>query len=345
MNRMSAYLAALTMCTVVLPTVANAQSLDVVGTRAAGMAGAFVGVADDASASYWNPGGLAAGAYFSLVLDGGAEQAVPDQSPKGRKQSAFLMGLAMPALGVTYYRLQRSVATPFELLVPADGLTADSEVPGVLPVRVDSLVTHHAGVSLVQSVLNNVAIGATLKLVRGVAASEPFGFVAAEAALDQHDLRGRASNKFDVDVGAMATYGSLKAGLTIRNMRQPEFKLPDDERSVQLERQARAGVSYALSPNWLVAADVDLLEKDDAFGERRDVAVGVEGRLARRVTLRSGLRLNVAGSTNGVGDDTDRAFAFGGTFAARAAVLIDGAAILGGDRAGHGWRVAARFVY
>ena len=33
------------------------------------MGGAFVAVADDASAVYWNPGGLAAAAYFSLVVD------------------------------------------------------------------------------------------------------------------------------------------------------------------------------------------------------------------------------------------------------------------------------------
>jgi len=41
---------------------AAAQSTESVGTRAQGMGGAFVGVADDASAVYWNPAGLAGGA-------------------------------------------------------------------------------------------------------------------------------------------------------------------------------------------------------------------------------------------------------------------------------------------
>ena len=50
-----------------LPLDAGAQSTESVGTRAQGMGGAFVGVADDASAVYWNPAGLAGGAYFSLV--------------------------------------------------------------------------------------------------------------------------------------------------------------------------------------------------------------------------------------------------------------------------------------
>ena len=48
---------------------AAAQTFEVVGTRAAGMGGAFVAVADDASATYWNPAGLALGHMFSLVVD------------------------------------------------------------------------------------------------------------------------------------------------------------------------------------------------------------------------------------------------------------------------------------
>jgi hypothetical protein len=345
MNRMSVFLGALAVGCGVLSPAANAQSIDVMGARAAGMGGAFVGVADDASAIYWNPGGLAAGAYFSLVLDGGTERAIPDQSLRGRRQSSFLLGLAMPALGLTYYRLQRSVAAPYALLEPAGAAISPPTLTGALPVRVDSLVTHHAGITLMQSLSDNVAVGTTLKLVRGIAASEALGFVTADVALDHEGVRGRATNKFDFDVGAMATYGSLKAGLTIRNMREPEFETPEGERALRLDRQARAGVSYALTPNWLVAADLDLLETQDALGDRRDVALGVEGRPVRRLTVRSGLRLNAAGS----GDDSEiapaHAFALGGSFAATAAVLIDGAAILGGDRGGRGWRVAARFVY
>ncbi len=39
--------------------------------RAQGMGGAFVGVADDATASWWNPAGLATGAYFNVVIEKG----------------------------------------------------------------------------------------------------------------------------------------------------------------------------------------------------------------------------------------------------------------------------------
>jgi long-chain fatty acid transport protein len=47
---------------------ANGLSLNSVGTRALGMGGAFVGLADDASAIYWNPSGLAfiKGSYIGV---------------------------------------------------------------------------------------------------------------------------------------------------------------------------------------------------------------------------------------------------------------------------------------
>ena len=73
--------AAVLACLLAFPVQARAQSLDAVGTRAQGMGGAFVGIADDASAVYWNPAGLAGGAYFSLVIDGNTAEAIPDGLP------------------------------------------------------------------------------------------------------------------------------------------------------------------------------------------------------------------------------------------------------------------------
>src|SRR3954453_8633499 len=65
-----------------------------VGVRAAGMGGAFTAIADDASAVYWNPGGLASGAFFGLTLD----HNMADQG------SASTIALATPPLGLSYYR-------------------------------------------------------------------------------------------------------------------------------------------------------------------------------------------------------------------------------------------------
>lgn len=336
MNKMR--LAALigVLCAGPSPGVVNAQSLDVIGTRAAGMGGAFVGVADDASAVYWNPAGLAAGAYFSLVLDGGVRRAAPDEGPRGEKHSSFLLAATMPALGLSYYRLRAAVAS-------ADS-PAMSAPTGTPSVRVDTLVTNHAGVTFVQSLVPSVAIGSTVKLVRGIAASGLTESAGAAEALDSAEPRGDGATRVDLDLGIMAAGRRVKAGLTLRNVREPEFTTPEG-RTLKLERQARAGVSYALTSGILLAADADLLTSADGFGERRDAAFGIEGRLARRAWVRSGLRFNTAGNSDGQPDGTGRAFTAGGSYAATASVTIDAVVISGGDRAGRGWGISARFVY
>lgn len=322
---------------------AFAQDFAAVGTRAAGMGGAFVGVADDATAIYWNPAGLAAGSYFSLVLDRAATEAVPEGSRLGTEKSSYFIGLAMPALGLGYYRLQAATARPAPSLLTGIGGLPELGLTAADPVQVDTLVTHHGGVTLVQSLWEGVAIGTTLKLVRGLAASTRTAAVTAEDALDSEaaEIFGRATNQFDLDVGIMAAGGPLKAGLTLRNLREPGFAPAGGGDDLVLERQARAGVSYAVNPTWIAAADVDLLRTRDAFGERRDVALGTEGRLSSRFVVRAGASFNTVG-----GEVAERqAFSVGGSFAAKAAVFVDGHFTTGSGNTGHQWGIAARFVY
>src|SRR5687768_825184 len=65
---MSRSLALLLM--VLLPvSSAGAQTFETAGVRALGMGGAFVAVADDVSAVWWNPAGLATGPFFSLAIE------------------------------------------------------------------------------------------------------------------------------------------------------------------------------------------------------------------------------------------------------------------------------------
>src|SRR5688572_25043230 len=83
---------------------AEAQTFEGPGSRAQGMT-AFVAVADDASAVYWNPAGLASGAYFSLVLDRTDAETSADGNSAGSR-SSWLLALTMPAAGLSYYRLR-----------------------------------------------------------------------------------------------------------------------------------------------------------------------------------------------------------------------------------------------
>jgi|SRR5581483_4403360 len=77
---------------------ADAQMYETVGVRAQGLAGAFVGVADDATATWWNPAGLAGGPYFDLIAALERPDAAPDSRP-------IAVAIAMPSLGLSYYRL------------------------------------------------------------------------------------------------------------------------------------------------------------------------------------------------------------------------------------------------
>ena len=306
------------------------------------MGGAYTGIADDASAVYWNPAGLAAGAIVSVVLDLGQGSATPDAFDVGQDRSSFLMALSTPAVGLGYYRLRSTSASPGIRLFGPGGAPALSAVG---ELRTESLVTHHAGVTVVQSITQGIAVGSTLKFVRGVAGSQILAGSDPEAALDAGaDLIGRASNKFDLDVGIMAYGGPLKAGLTVRNLREPEFPLPGDAGELVLDRQARAGLSYAISRGWLAAADFDLTKNRDVFGERRDAAFGVEGQVLRQVWVRSGLTFDTTGG-DGFDDHRAAAYSIGGSYAARAGLLVDGHFSTGSGRAGQQWGVAARFVY
>src|SRR4051812_24538873 len=84
-----------------------AQTFEVIGTRAAGMGGAFVAVADDASATYWNPAGLALGHMFSAVFDRNVNDVTPESLDDAtRHQTGSLITLGMPAVGFAHYQLR-----------------------------------------------------------------------------------------------------------------------------------------------------------------------------------------------------------------------------------------------
>jgi hypothetical protein len=322
-----------------LPRPGTSQTFDTVGTRAAGMSGAFVAVSDDASAAFWNPAGFAAGSYFSLLLDWGAGETDTGIDEPGAGRSNWMVALGVPALGLSYYRLRGTVVGP---VTATAGLPDDRNVTGTEELRVRSLVTHHLGSTLVQSILPGVAVGATLKLVRGVASSEVGSPLDRESLLDGEGLPSQAKTRFDADLGVMAAFSKIKAGLTVRNLTEPDFVAPNGE-ELTLERQARAGVAVMPLPGWVLAADVDLLETRGITGiDGRDVAIGAEGQVWRRAFVRAGTRFATDDSGPGGRRSTT---SFGGSFAVLASVWVDAQVTTGSHWAPRGWGVGARFVY
>jgi hypothetical protein len=91
---------------------AGTGGMEVLGVRAQGMAGAFVAVADDATAVYWNPAGLPTGDLVSLVAERSHVSLPRTAAGDGPalRTGAFLIGT--PPLGLGYYRLGSTHVVP-----------------------------------------------------------------------------------------------------------------------------------------------------------------------------------------------------------------------------------------
>jgi hypothetical protein len=317
------------------------------------MGGAFVAVADDASAAYWNPAGFASGNFFSLLLDSTTSKSDPAEPDGARKERSFLFAMGMPALGLSYYQVRLDTVSTAGLKAGATALSTAGLMAGLTErglkavgaraeepheVRVQTLIAHHTGATVLQSIGPGIAVGATLKLVRGIASSQVVPDGRRETLLDQaSELRGKGSSRFDTDIGVMKAGSLFKLGLTIRNVTNPEFETPEGDR-VRLRRQARAGVAIVPLGGWVVDADLDLTSAPGVLGPVRDFAVGTEGRLGRKAFIRGGLRTNTRHSS-------ETAVAAGASYMLVTSFLID-AQVTGGDaRMNRGWGISARFVY
>lgn len=309
-----------------------AQGPAPVGLRAAGMGGAFTAVADDGSAVYWNPAGLATGDYFSLLVDSNTLEALPGDRQLAASRSALLIALGTPPLGISYYRTR--LTSVRATAAGTDDVRNDQS--GV--VHVDSLELHNTGVTLLQSLVPGLTVGTTLRLARGVATIATIPGEPSSDTLDVADsLVGRASTKFDLDIGVMAGSGAFKVGVTGHNLLRPEFDAPAGG-VIEAQRQARAGVSFAPAEGWVIDADADLLTTDAPQGRWREVALGTEGRLGTRVMVRGGFRWNTAG------DVALPSASVGGSVRALGVLWVDGQ-VTGSEDGYRGWGVGARISY
>ena len=276
---------------------ASAQTFESVGVRAQGMSGAFVAVADDATASWWNPAGLATGSFLSAVIEGGQTTEPGTPSPRGPATRTTYgdVAFAFPSLGLSYYRVRASeIAGPDSTAVSA----GNRQDPGTAGSIVRSVALSQFGATVGQSLGDHVVVGSTLKLVH---AGAVIGFATGSSPLDDADgFDVSGQTRASVDLGAMADMGQMRLGLTVRNVTEPSFGKEGVDR-LTLKRQARVGFAVLTVPQGgqrglTVAADADITTTDTAVGEVRHVASGVEGWLAKgRLGLRAGASANTVG--------------------------------------------------
>jgi hypothetical protein len=319
-----------------IDTIAHAQVVETVGSRALGMGGAFVAVASDSSATWWNPAGLAAGPFIDLALARALTETV-GELPANRSRASWL-ALGTPPLGVSYYRLKITDAQLLTPTVTESGSREDRRA-GLASVGVSQL-----GVTLVHTVLDGVHVGATLKYVRAtIRADERDGDLSSEALLDLGDdlEGGDADGAFDADLGALAVAGPVRLGLLVRNVGETTFEQPAG--TARLPRQVRLGFAYDRAETGgvplTIAVDVDALAIDTTSGERRNVALGIEQWLAGgRVGVRGGARFNTAGGN-------ERTATGGLSVAVRSGLFLDAHVVRGGAEDERGWGLAARVSF
>jgi len=327
-----------------LSQAAGAQSFDQVGTRARGMGGAFVAVADDATATWWNPAGISNTLFFDGVADFRHEALIdPQETPisgetAGLRNTAGGVTVAVPALGFGYFRVRQTG------LEPATG----GEGPGRQEERTApharSLLTQQFGVTLAQSIGDLLVVGATVRVVHGSVGTAVAAFDHPDAALDAAaEAEGPSATKGDVDLGLLARIGRVRVGFAARNLASPTFAAADGT-PWRVSRLARIGVAVvseavrAGRQKWTAAFDADLASDETPFGRRRDIAGGVERWFAGRVAMRGGVRASTVDEARVTGS-------VGGSVAVRSGVFVLGEATGGGDRALSGWGVALHVQY
>ena len=241
------------------------------GARAAAMGGAFTGVADDATAFYWNPAGIAFGQFVSAGFYRGRDEMDRSGLPLEARATGLSLGYTFMGVAFTQFR-QTSAA--------------------------ERLDTFDVAVSILQSLpLDNLVIAGNVHYLRG----ELFGEGAA----------GVSSDSWDVDLGVMYEPNNVvRAGLMVRQIRGARFRSAAEGGMRELPTLARAGVSFRLPRDALIAFDVDLSrQSSEAYrapqadhGVRdtwREISVGFEKSfLDKSLSLRGGLRVE-AGSELG----------------------------------------------
>jgi hypothetical protein len=319
---------------------AVAQLYESVGTRAKGMGGAFVAVADDATATWWNPAGIATGAALSALYEQGEETqpADPlDQGPASRiRPKAF--AVSFPALGLSYYRLRIS---EIAAISPTAAPTADRQDLGATATFARTLALQQFGATFAQSA-GAIVFASTLKLERGgVSRAIAAGHDPLDAA---DDLDVETETHADLDLGVMLNAGTLRVGASVRNLAQPTFG-PDNDERFELKRKARAGVALLTASKGgaldalTIAADFDLTRTSTLFGDVRHITTGAEAYFAKRhVGVRGGISGNTVGSAR-------TAFSYGFSVAPTTGIYVDFARTKGRDDTVEGWMLGVRLTF
>ena len=239
------------LVSLVRPPEVGAQSADMVGVRALGMGGAFTAVADDATATWWNPAGLAGGAFFSAII----EYAHPIDRPG---EGLRAVSLGFPALGISYYRVPTTELRPSIATVGPVGSREDEGSLSVFSATVG------------QSIGNHLVLGSTVKVLNALEDTEGGLDLGAMVMFGKMRAGLMVRNVTEPEFGS---------GAVVRKAR----------RTARAGAAFTTGTRGAIG-DATFAFDADLVKTPTVRGEERRMAAGGEfWMFTRRVGLRGGI--------------------------------------------------------
>jgi hypothetical protein len=297
-------------------------SFEAVGSRALGMGGAFIAVADDPSAVFWNPAGLAGGQPAGATIEWvrfrfGNQESTP--SPGPWRQSSKFVSLGTWPIGLSYANFDET-----RLSNSPDG-TLESQ----------RFSTKHIGATVLQTLVDGLVVGATVKYVRGTVSTGPVLESTVGEALDEaSDRDGHSSGTLDIDAGAMLDGRVFRLGWTMRNLRSPKFEGIAGT-AIELKRQSRVGLSVFPGSGVIFAVDLDVNTAELPSGPRRNLAAGAEFLVSSAFAVRGGARWNLKGARTTVGS-------VGASLALKPGTWLDGHFTHGRSRGERGFGLALR---
>lgn len=213
------------------------------GARSLGLGKTFTGIADDASAVYWNPAGLAQlkqkelTALYNSLYERTGYSFVSYAQPL--KKSGYLdkgeqnwgtMGVAIVNLNSRGFQLR-------------DEYNENQGEAGVNETA--ALISYGTNIAqylkLESESLKNLSLGINLKIVN-------------------QNIDTKSDTSYGIDAGLLATFRKLNLGLNIQNLSAPRLKLIEDTDKYPLS--ATIGLSYRFFKDKLITAlDVSKTEQ------------------------------------------------------------------------------------
>jgi hypothetical protein len=306
------------------------------------MGGAFVALSDDATASWWNPAGIANAALVSVATERTVTALADGLLPSGPTSQTGVTGFAagIPSLIMSFYYIRINEIAPITVSTETGDSDRNTDESPATAVRATALQQY--GATFGQSFGDHFVVATTVRLVRGgmSAAIVPATNVGLEPA---EDLDVPTHTTLAADIGAIVAVGPVRVGASMKYLNEPG--LGEGAGRIELERQSRAGVALVFgqdstTASFAVSADADLMTVSTLAGPVRHFATGAELWLGgRRLAIRGGVSWNVES------DEDPLSGSFGVTVPVGGQWSVDGAMTLGSDQSRTGWAVGLGLTY